>query len=58
VLLTLLEKGGRSGRDKLGRRRSTKSIIPDTSQLRRSIIIVYRTDRQALATARFCRTVN
>ena len=32
------------------------SIIPDTSELRRSTTIVYRIDRQALSTARFCRT--
>jgi len=49
VLSTEPEKGGRSERDKLGRRRSTKSII-------RSTTIVYRTDRQALSTARFCHT--
>ena len=55
VLSTYLEKGGRSQRDKLGRRRSTKSIIPPSSD-RRSTTIVYRTDRQALSTARFCRT--
>ena len=44
----LSEKGGRSERDKLGRRRSTKSIIPPSYDA--------RPDRQALSTARFCRT--
>ena len=34
VLSTLLEKGGRSERDKLGRRRSTKSIVPPCSDAR------------------------
>ena len=31
IVETYLEKGGRSERDKLGRRRSTKSIIPPSS---------------------------
>jgi len=48
------KKGGRSQRDKLGRCRSTKSIIPP--ELRRSTTIFYHTDHQALSTARFCRT--
>jgi len=30
--------------------------VRNTSELRRSTTIVYRTDRQALSTARFCRT--
>ena len=46
-------KGGRSERDKLGRCRSTKSIIPPSS-IRRSTTIVYRTDRQALSTGWYC----
>ena len=53
VLPNLAEKGGRSERDKLDRRRSTKFIIPPNSDARP---LVYRTDRQALSTARFCHT--
>jgi len=52
VLSTELENGGRSERDKLDRRLSTELTIP--SEFRRSITAVYRRDRQALSTARFC----
>jgi len=54
VLSTWLEKGGRLQRDKLDRRLSTELITP-TSELRRSTTVLYRRDRQALSTARFCR---
>ena len=49
-VIKLAEKGGRSERDKLGRRWSTDN----TSRLRCSVTVVYRTDHQALSTARFC----
>jgi len=45
---------GRSERDKLDCRWSTK-LINNTSELRRLTTVVYRRDRQALSTARFCR---
>ena len=48
-----LARERRSERDKLDRRRSTKFIIPLSSDARP---LVYPTDRQALSTARFCRT--
>jgi len=49
-VIKLAEKGGCSERDKLGRRWSADN----TSGLRCSVTIVYRTDHQALSTARFC----
>ena len=50
-VINLAREGGRSERDKLRRRRSAKLIIPPSSDARP---LVYRTDRQALSTARFC----
>jgi len=44
------EKGGRSQRDKLEHRRSTKLTIPPSSNTRP---LVYHSDCQALFTARF-----
>ena len=38
------------------RKVDAQSVINWASELRRSTTIVYRTDRQALSTARFCRT--
>ena len=56
VLPADLEKGGRSQRDKLDCRRPTEVINDNNiSALRRSTTVVYRIDRQALSTARFCR---
>ena len=53
VLSTWLEKGGSSERDKLDRRRSTKLIIPPSSDSRPLQFITG--DRQALSAARYSR---
>ena len=52
VLSTWLEKGGRSGRDKLDRRRSTKLTVPPSSD---SQPLVYHSDRQGMSTSRLRR---
>ena len=52
VLSTKLDKGGRSERDKLDRRRSTELTIPPSCYGRP---LVYDSDRQAVSTARFRR---
>jgi len=51
----MLEKGGRSQRDKLNRRRST---VDNTSELRRSTAVVYHSNNQALSKARSVARVN
>jgi len=52
VLSTLLDKGGRSERNKLDRRRSAKLTIPPSSDVRP---LVYHSNRQALSTTLFRR---
>jgi len=51
-VVDLARHGGRSERDKLDRRRSTKLTVPPSSDARP---VVYRSDRQALSTARYSR---
>jgi len=50
VLLTYLDKGGRSERDKLDRPRSSKLTVPAKSDA-----LVYYSNHQALSTAQFRR---
>ena len=52
VLSTLLDKGGRSERNKLDRRRSAKLTIPPSPDVRP---LVYHSNRQALSTTLFRR---
>jgi len=52
VLSTLLDKGGRSERNNLDRRRSAKLTIPPSSDVRP---LVYHSNRQALSTTLFRR---
>jgi len=52
VLSTQLEKGGRSERDKLHRRRSTKLTIPPSSDAHP---LAYHSNHEALSTAQFRR---
>ena len=52
VLSTLHEKDGRSERDKLDSRRSTKFTVPPSSDARP---LVYHSNHQALSTAQFRR---
>ena len=51
-VIDLARQGGRSERDKLGRRRSTTLTISPSSDSRP---LVYHSNHQALSTARFCR---
>ena len=55
ALSTLLEKGGRSQRDKLDRRRSTKLIVPFNSSSDARPLDYYHSNYQALSTAQFRR---
>ena len=53
MLSTELEEGVHSERDKT--EQSLVNWVDNTFALRRSTTVVYRTDRRALSTARFCR---